>query len=80
MNELFTVLILYCCFIYFLLLLYILLDLYSHLCSSIQLKTDWWQQMFGGKKATVSCVETLPPDPDEWVGFFTSNSLTLLFT
>lgn len=41
----------YCCLIYifFLLLLYILLDLYSHLCSSIQLKTDWWAQMFGGK-------------------------------
>lgn len=41
--------------------MYILLDLYSHLCSSIQLKTDWWRRRW--EATTVSsgafCLSTL---------------------
>lgn len=59
MNE-FTVLILLLLFhIYFLLLLYILLDLYSGLCSSIHLKNDWWPQMFRGKNNGEFCGDCL---------------------
>lgn len=75
MNELFTVLILYCCFIYFLLLLYILLDLYSHLCSSIQLKTDWWQQMFGGKSDGELLWRLCLPTLTTWLDFFSPLTL-----